>query len=76
MKPDLETIRENQKALQRAYSNLFETADGKTVLADLKDRYYDAPLFVAGDPTSTCYNNGLRDVVRTIIEMSTTNEES
>jgi hypothetical protein len=57
------------KALQGAY-RIFETSvDGKAVLDDLCDAYYDRTSFVSGDPQATAFNEGARSVVLAIFQI-------
>jgi len=74
-RPSVEQIKQKQKTLQRAYKNLFETAEGKVVLEDLNERFYDVELFVRNDSGSTLFNNGMRECVRHIRLMAETTTE-
>lgn len=57
------------KKLQGAY-RIFETSvDGKAVLDDLCDAYYDRVSFVPGDPHTTAFNEGQRSVVAAIFQI-------
>jgi hypothetical protein len=59
-----EDIRAKELGRVATYHRLFNTEDGKRVLEDLKNRYYDEELFVRDDPMGTSYNVGMRDVVK------------
>lgn len=48
------------------YKRLFNSPDGKIVLEDLEERFFNEELFIKGDSHSTTYNVGLRDAVRYI----------
>lgn len=57
------------KKVQAAY-RLFEMSpDGKAVLDDLCDAYYDRVSFVPGDPHTTAFNEGQRSVVAAIFQI-------
>lgn len=58
---------DRQIEVKRAYSRLFNSKDGKTVLADLERIYhYNSPTVVPGDSHGTHYHEGQRSVVITI----------
>jgi len=54
----------------KLYKSVFKTANGKEVLKDLLRlcKYHD-PTYVAGDPHSTAYYEGMRRVALYILNM-------
>lgn len=48
--------------LSEAYRRCFTTEAGEQVLADLKKRFGRRRSFVAGQPDTTAFNDGQRDV--------------
>lgn len=57
------------KQVQAAY-RIFETSvDGKAVLDDLCDAFYDRISHVPGDPHTSAFNEGQRSVVAAIFQI-------
>ena len=55
-------------AIRKSYRSAFTSEDGQRVLRHLcKNGCVTSPAFVAGDPTTTAYNNGKRDIVLAIL---------
>lgn len=64
----VDTAKEAKRVLG-AYRILETSPDGRAVLQDLCDAYYDVPTFVEGDPYATARNEGRREVVLAIFEV-------
>lgn len=62
-------LSKEQKKLRAAYLQVFETANGRAVLKDLRDNFHERKSFVAGDPYSTAFNEGRREAYLYIFGM-------
>ena len=67
--PELPKLNQEELERREAYQIFFDTESGQRIMADLKERYYDANLLVRTSTNSTLYNLGMRDVVRYLMTM-------
>lgn len=72
MQPDSNPVSEldmqENERIVAAYRRLFTTPDGKTVLNDLRDAYYDVPLFDT-NPAKLAKATAQHEVVLNIITL-------
>ena len=61
-------LKRQEKERKALYERVFDTEDGKSVLADLCSRnFIFSPCMVAGDPYHTHFNDGRRSVVADLL---------
>ena len=68
---DRPSVEEVQRQIRRGnlwYNQAFSSTAGEKVLADLKQRFYDRPSNVPGDPFQTHVNEGAREVMLYILQ--------
>lgn len=61
-----------EKQVRRSYVNVFTSPDGRTVLKDLRDQFYDVDGFVPGAPSDShaiaCARNVVLRILRILAE--------
>lgn len=55
--------------MAQTYAAVFDTVNGRAVLEDLRVSFGDRRSFVEGDPHSTAFREGQRDVYLAILDL-------
>lgn len=76
MSRQIADILRGRLAIRKSYRQVFNTEDGKQVLAHLsKNCFLTQTTFVAGDPHQTAMNEGSRRVVLSILSFLNVDEQ-